>query len=57
MLLYLRDVSAQTVVRAATLRENLQIKFAVSPCHILTLGITVPVLTVDGQAPGGVAVV
>ena len=57
MLLYLRGVSAQTVVRAATLRESLQIKFAVSLSLMLTSGHTVPVLTLDHQAPDRVAVV
>ena len=39
MVVYLRDGSAETVVRAATLRQKLQIGFAVSHSHrILTLG-------------------
>ena len=43
---YLRDGSAQTIVRATTLRKDLQIKFAVSPSHsLLTLGQLVPVQT------------
>ena len=39
MLLYLRDGSAPTSIRAATLRHKLQIKLALSPSHrILTPG-------------------
>ena len=52
MLVYLRDGSAQTVVRAATPREELQIKLFISPSHnILTPGRPVPVLTQYRQAP------
>ena len=46
MLVYLRDGSAQTNLRAATLRQKLQIKRSTSPSHsILTSGRPVPVLT------------
>ena len=45
-LVYLRDGSAQTILRAATLRQKLQIKLSTSPSHsILTPGPPVPVLT------------
>ena len=45
-LVYLRDGSAQTVFRAATLRQKLLIKRSTSPSHsILTPGRPVPVLT------------
>ena len=44
--MYLRDGSAQTILRAATLRQKLQIKLSTSPSHsILTPGRPVPVLT------------
>ena len=46
MLVYLRDGSAQTIVRAVTLRSKLQIKLSTSPTHsILTHGRPVPALT------------
>ena len=46
MLVYLRDGSAQTILRAATLRRKLQIKLSTSPSHsILTTGRPVPALT------------
>ena len=46
MLLYPRDGSAQTIVRAATLRLKLKIKLSFSLCHsILTPGQPVPALT------------
>ena len=45
-LVYLRDGSAQTILRAATLRYKLQIQRSTSPSHsILTPGRPVPVLT------------
>ena len=45
-LVYLRDGSAQTTLRAATLRQKLQITRSVSPSHsILTPGRPVPALT------------
>ena len=45
MPVFLRDGSAQTIARAATLREKLQIKLAVSPSHsTLTPGQPVPAL-------------
>ena len=44
MLVYLRDGSAQTTVRSATLRQKLQIKLAVSTSHsVLTPGRPVPI--------------
>ena len=56
MLLYLRDRSALTIVRAATLRQKLRIKLSTSPSHnILTPDRPVPVLTLYRQAPGRVA--
>ena len=56
MLVYLRDGSAKTIVRAATLRYKLQIKLSTSPSHsILTPGRPVPALTLKRQAPGRVA--
>ena len=56
MPVYLRDGSAQTSVRAATLRYKLQIQLSTSPSHsILTPGRPVPVLTLSRQAPGRVA--
>ena len=46
MPVYVRDGSAQTIVRAVTLRQKLQIKRSTSPSHsILTPGQPVPVLT------------
>ena len=56
MRVYLRDGSAQTILRAATLRQKLQIKLSISPSHsILTPGRPVPALTLWRQAPGRVA--
>ena len=56
MLVYLSDGSTQTIVRAATLRQNLQVKLSTSPSHsILTPGRLVPTLTLYRQAPGRVA--
>ena len=52
MIVCLRDGSARTVVRAATLRQKLQIKLSTSPSHsILTPGRPVPVRTLRRQAP------
>ena len=46
LLVYLRDGSAQTMLHAVTLRQNLQIIFSVSLSHcILTTGKLVPALT------------
>ena len=48
--------SAQTTLRAATLRQKLQIKLSASPGHgILTPSQPVPALTLERQAPGRVA--
>ena len=56
MLVYLRDGSAQTTARAATLKQKLQIKFSTSPSHsILTPGRPVPVLALKRQVPDTVA--
>ena len=56
MLVYLRDGSAQTILRATTLRQKLQIKLSTSPSHsILTPGRPVPALTQQCQACGRVA--
>ena len=53
MLVYLRDGFAPTIVRAATLRQKLQVKLSTSPSHsILTPVGPVPALT---QAPGRLA--
>ena len=49
----LRDGSAQTTVRAATLGQKFQIKLAISPSHsILTQGQPVTALTLQRQAAG-----
>ena len=56
MLVCLGDGSAQTILRAATLRQKLHIKLPIPPSHsILTQGQTVPALTLSSQAPGRVA--
>ena len=56
MQVYLRDGSAQTILRAATLRKKLQTKLSISPSHSkLTPGQPVPTLTLYRQAPGRVA--
>ena len=48
MRVYLRDGSAQTILRAATLRQKLQIQLSISPSHsILTPGRPVPALTLE----------
>ena len=53
---HLRGGSAQTSLRAATLRLKLRIKLSTSPSHsILTLGQPVTALTLERQAPGRVA--
>ena len=53
MLVYLRDGSVQTILRAATLRYKLQIQLSTSPSHsILTPGRPVPALTLQCQKPG-----
>ena len=55
-LVYLRDGYAQTILRAATLRQKLQIELYTSPSHsILTPGRPVQALTLERQAPGRVA--
>ena len=52
----LRDGSALTIVRAATLRRKFQIELAISPSHgTLTPGQPVPALTLSHKAPGRVA--
>ena len=54
--MYLRDGSAQTNLRGATMRQKLQIKLSTSPNHsILTPGQPVPVLTLWHQVPCRVA--
>ena len=56
MLVYHRDRSAQTTLRAATLRWKVQVKLAIPPRHgILTPGQPVPALILQRQAPGRVA--
>ena len=46
MRVYLRDGSAQTILRVATLSQKLQTKLSISPGHsILTPGLPVPALT------------
>ena len=55
--LHLRDGPAQTIVRAATLREKLQIKLGISSSHSTpTGGQPVPMLTLECQTPGRVAI-
>ena len=55
MLVYLRDGFAQTIGRAATLRQKLQTKCSISASHsILTPGQPVPALTLQHEAPGRV---
>ena len=54
MLVYLRDGFAQTRVRAATMRQKLQIKLSISPSHtMLTSGQSVPVLTLCARCLAG----
>ena len=56
MLVNFRDRSLQSIVLAATLRQKLHIKLAISPRHsILTLDQPVLALTPKRQAPGRVA--
>ena len=56
MRVYLRDGSAKTILRAATLRYKLQTKLSISPSDtLLTPGQPVPALTLKRQAPGRVA--
>ena len=56
MLVYLRNGSAQTSLRAATLKQKFQIKLSTSFNHsILPPGHPVPVLTLSCQVPGRVA--
>ena len=46
MLVHLRDGSAKTSVRAATLKKMLQVKLSILPSHgVLTPGQPVPALT------------
>ena len=53
--LYLRDGSAQTIVRAATPRYELQIELSISSIHgILAPGRPFPALSLQRQAPGPV---
>ena len=57
MLVYLRDGSAQTILLAATLRWEFQIKLSTSPSHsMLTQGRRVPALNLWFQVPGRVAI-
>ena len=50
-----REVSAETIVRAATPKIKVQIQLSISPSHcILTPGQAVPALTPERRAPGGV---
>ena len=52
MSLYLRDGSALPTVRAATLRQKLQIQFAISPSHsIPTMSQPVLALTLQCEVP------
>ena len=56
MRLYLRDGSAQTILRAATLRYKLQIQLSISPSHSMpTPGQPVPSKVLSRQAPGRVS--
>ena len=53
---YLTDESAEMIVRAATLRQKLNVKLAISPSHnVLTPSLQVVALTLLRQTPGGVA--
>ena len=53
MLVNLRDGSAQSIVRAVTLRQKLQIKLSISPSHsILALVRPVQALALEREAPG-----
>ena len=55
MQVYLRDGSPQTILRAATLRQKLQIQLSTSPSHsILTPHRPVSALTLYHQGPGRV---
>ena len=57
MLVYLRDGSAQTIARAATLRLKWQVKLSTPPSHsTLTPGQPVPGLSLYRQAPGRIAI-
>ena len=56
MLVYLRDGSAQTSVRAARMRLKLLIEISTSPSHsILTPDLPVPALTLYCHVPSRVA--
>ena len=56
MLVYLKGRSAQTILRAATLRQKLHIKFSAASSHSkLTPGQPVPSLTPQRQAPDRMA--
>ena len=50
MLVYLRDGSAQTILRAATLGQKLQVKLYTSPSHRTDTGPTSP--NADPITPG-----
>ena len=53
MLVYLRDQSAQTIIRSVTLRQKLQIQLSISPSRsILTSGQPVPARNLKRQSPG-----
>ena len=54
MLVYLRDISAQTIIRAATLREKLRIKLATQLQHTIAWP-NISALTTHRQTPGKVA--
>ena len=54
---YLRDGSAQAILRAATQRQKLQIKLPTSPCYsILIPSPPIPALTLQRHASGRVAI-
>ena len=56
MQVYLREGSAQIIVRAVTLRQKLQIKLSISPSYsILTMGQPFPALTLLRREPGRAA--
>ena len=55
MLVYLRDRSAQTIARADTHRQKMQIKLSISYSHsILTQGQALTALSEHRQGPGRV---
>ena len=52
MQVYLRDGSAQTTLRAATLRQKLQTKFSVLPSHSILMDTRPTSTSTDPITPG-----